>query len=166
MRVSHAAPDAVRRPRRWRPLGAAACAALLGVQAACYSYQPLQFGAVPSDRRVAVVLNDSGRAALAERVGSAMEYLDGRVVGTRGDSLVLSVFKTRDLRGDEARWTGEAVAIPNTGIAGYRNRAISKSRSLLLTATMVGVFLVVTSRSLDVFGDPKGEDPVPPPDDS
>lgn len=151
-----------RRWRHWRRFVGGLCAAALSLQVGCYSYQPLQTGVPATGSRIAVVLNDRGRATLGDRLGSAIDKVDGLLVEGDGASVTLEVYRTMDLRGNAATWTGERVQLPKDGITGYQGRQFSKRRTFLLVGTVVGVIVgAALATNLDLFsffpkGDPGG----------
>ena len=141
--------------RRWRygrRFVGGLCAAALLLQMGCYTYQPLQTSVPATGARIAVVLNDRGRAMLGDRLGAAIDKVDGLLVEGGGENVTLEVYRTMDLRGNAATWTGERVQLPKDGITGYQGRQFSKRRTFLLVGTVVGV-IVATALvvNLDLF---------------
>ena len=142
-----------RRSRYWRRFVGGLCAAALSLQVGCYSFLPLQTSVPASGQRIAVVLNDRGRALLGDRLGPAVDKVDGLLVEGDSMSVTLEVFRTHDLRGGDATWTGERVQVPRDGITGYQERSLDRRRTFLLTATIVGVIAAsVLLANLDVLG--------------
>lgn len=138
--------------RVWRRFVGCVCAGLLAMQIGCYSYLPLQTSMPATGRRIAVVLNDRGRALVSEKLGSAMDKVDGLLVSAGESSVTLEVYRTTDLRGNEASWTGEKVQLPKDGITGYQERQLSKKRTTLLVAgVVVGITAMMTMANLNIF---------------
>ncbi|MBI2407628.1 MAG: hypothetical protein HYV19_04955 [Gemmatimonadetes bacterium] len=134
-----------------RLVGAIAVVAL-ALQMGCYSYHPLQLSVPTAGQRIAVLLNDRGRALVSDRLGSAIDKVDGLLVASGGQAITLEVYRTLDLRGSAASWTGERVEVPRDGIAGYQEREFSKRRTIILTAVVVGVIAVsILSVNLNLF---------------
>ena len=151
-----------------RRLVGAVCAGLLVFQWGCFSYLPVQSAPPAVAERVAVVLNDRGRADLAERLGAGVDRVEGTVLERTEGAVVLAVSGLKDIRGGASQWSGETVAIPNSAILGYRPRQLSKGKTALLVgATVFVIGALAFGVSLDVFGDerPDGGDTVDPPDD-
>lgn len=149
-----------RRWRLWRRFVGGLCAAALSLQMGCYTYQPLQTGVPATGSRIAVVLNDRGRATLGDRLGSAIDKVDGLLVEGDGSEVTLEVYRTIDLRGNAATWTGERVQLPRDGITGYQGRQFSKRRTFLLVGTVVGVIVATAlTVNFDLFGGFSREDP-------
>jgi hypothetical protein len=151
-----------RRWRLWRRFVGGLCAAALSLQMGCYTYQPLQTSVPATGQRIAVILNDRGRATLGDRLGSAIDKVDGLLVEGGGENVTLEVYRTRDLRGSAATWTGERVQLPKDGITGYQGREFSRRRTILLVGSVVAVVVATAlAVNLDLFslfprGDPGG----------
>lgn len=142
-----------RRSRFGRRFVGGLCAATLSLQMGCYTYQPLQTGVPATGSRIAVVLNDRGRAMLGDRLGSAIDKVDGLLVEGDGANVTLEVYRTRDLRGNAATWTGERVQLPRDGITGYQGRQFSRRRTLLLVGSVVAVVVATAlAVNFDLFG--------------
>lgn len=132
-------PSMNRRRRIWRGFVGGLSAVALALQVGCYSYLPPQTSVPATGQRIAVVLNDRGRSNVAERLGSALDKVDGLLVSGDDSNVTLEVYRTLDLRGTAATWTGERVQVSREGITGYQERQFSKKRTALLTVAVVGV---------------------------
>jgi hypothetical protein len=148
-----------------RTVVAALWAIALTVQMGCYAYLPVQ-SAPPPNGVAAVVINDKGRLLLSERMGSLVERIEGQITGRSNGVVTMSVHRVIDVRGNASTWTGEQVTIPEDGIMGYRARKVSKFKTALLIGVTVAVVVLTLGTSLDLFGDPKGDDPSGPPQQS
>ncbi len=147
-------------PRVWRRFVGGLCAATLVLQMGCYTYKPLQTGVPATGQRIAVVLNDRGRSLLGDRLGSSIDKVDGLLVEDDGASVSLEVYRTMDLRGNAATWTGERVQVPRDGITGYQERQFSKRRTYLLVGTVVGVIAATAlAVKFDLFSGFVRDDP-------
>src|SRR3972149_7007665 len=113
-------PSMNRRARCWRRFIGGLCATALLLQAGCYTYQPLQTSVPATGRRIAVLLNDRGRFALGDKLGASVDKIDGLLVEVDSMGIALEVYRTTDLRGNEAAWTGERVDVPRKAITGYQ----------------------------------------------
>lgn len=138
----------------------------LAVQMACYSYAPIQSAPPPEARDVGIVVNDRGRTLLGDRVGSLVDRIDGKLLRSDSVNLTLEVHRVTDLRGSASTWTGETVVIPREAILGYRQRKLSKFKTLLVVAVAVAAVIVTATRSLDIFGDGKDDPGGNPPQTS
>jgi hypothetical protein len=149
-----------RRARWWRRFIGGLCAAALALQVGCYTYLPLQTSVPATGKRIAVLLNDRGRFALGDKLGAAVDKIDGLLVGVDSAGIALEVYRTKDLRGNEAAWTGERVYVPKESITGFQERQFSKRRTFLLVGSMVGAVLASALLvNLNVFGGFSHEEP-------
>ena len=149
-----------RRTRSGRRFVGGLSAVALVLQVGCYSFLPLQTSTPATGKRIAVVLNDRGRSMLGDRLGQAVDKVDGLLVEGDGQSVTLEVFRTMDLRGNAASWTGERVQLPRDGITGYQERQFSKRRTYLLVGSVVAVVVVTAlTVNFDLFSGFTREDP-------
>jgi hypothetical protein len=147
-----------------RMTGVALCATI-GLQWGCYTYQPVQSAPPAVQERMAVTLSDRGRLALADRLGSNVEQVEGVLLGQDSAGVVVAVARVTDVRGGSALWSGEEVTIPTDAILGYRTRTLSKAKTFLLAGGLVATLGVLTfGTTLDVFGGDQPEGgPIRPP---
>ncbi len=157
-------PSMNRRARTWRRFVGGLCAVTLSLQMGCYTFKPLQTSVPATGNRIAVLLNDRGRFSLGDRLGAAVDKVDGLLVVADSESVTLEVYRTTDLKGTSSSWTGERVRVPKDALSGYQEREFSKKRTWLLVGASVGavavVFLMV---NLNVFGGLSKADPGAPP---
>lgn len=153
-------PSMNRRGRyRRRFVGGLAAVSLL-LQIGCYTFKPLQTSVPVTGNRMAVVLNDRGRFALGDKLGAAVDRVDGLLVEVDSMGVTLEVYRTTDLRGTDATWTGERVRVPKDAIVGYQERQFSKRRTYLLVGTVVGVIAAtILMVNLDLFSGVTHPDP-------
>lgn len=136
-------------------------AGALALQMGCYSYLPVQ-SAPPTDpkaERVAIVINDRGRALLSERVGPMVEQIEGHIDKHENGTVTMAVYRVKTLRGDYSTWTGEQVQIPDDAVLGYRPRKVSKIKTALFVGGLVLALVASLRTSLDIFGPPPSERP-------
>lgn len=158
------ASPTIRRSRVSRRIVGGLCAVTLFLQMGCYSYRPLQTGVPATGQRIAVVLNDRGRAALGDRVGPAVDVVEGLLVSASAESVELEVYRTTDLRGRDASWTGEKLQVSKEFVSGYRERFLSKRKTYLLAGTVLGaVVLSAMLTNFDLFNGWIHADPTTPP---
>ena len=157
-------PSMNRRTRSWRRFVGGLCTVSLLLQMGCYTFKPLQTSVPATGNRIAVVLNDRGRFALGDRLGSAVDKVDGLLVGVDSSMVTLEVYRTTDLRGNTASWTGERVQVPKDAISGYQERQFSKRRTWILVGTTVGAVVVsMLMVNLNLFSGFTHTDPGTPP---
>jgi hypothetical protein len=149
-----------RRASAWRRfVGGLSTAALL-LQMGCYTFQPLRLSMPATGTRVAVAINDRGRFLLANRLGSSVDKIDGLLVSADSMNVTFDVYRTTDMRGTSASWTGERVQVPRDAITGYQERKFSKARTALLVGSIVGVIAVVAlTTNFDLFSGFKPDEP-------
>lgn len=153
-------PSMNRRARSGRRFIGGLCAVTLSLQIGCYTFQPLQTSVPATGTRIAVMINDRGRVALSDRLGSAVDKIDGLLVGVDSMNVTLEVYGTTDMRGTHASWTGERIQVPKDAITGYQERQFSRRRTYILVGTMVGVVLATMLMvNLNVFGGLSHSDP-------
>ncbi len=141
------------RARNWRRFVGGLCAVTLSLQIGCYTFKPLQTSVPATGNRIAVVVNDRGRFALGDRLGSTVDRVDGLLVAVDSMNATLEVYRTTDLRGNQTTWTGERVQVPKDAISGYQERQFSKRRTYILVGTMVGAVLAsMLLVNLNLFG--------------
>lgn len=152
--------------RSIRPVVVAVWSWSLLLQIGCFSYQPIQTQTPPVSQRVAIVLNDRGRALLTDRVGPMLHRIEGDIVSRQNGEVTLSVSQVVDLRGNTTIWTGEQVIIPEDAVMGYQPRKLSKVKTLLLAGAIVLGIAATIKGALDIFGTPKEGLPGDPPSQS
>ena len=125
----------------------------------CYESLPLQRGTPSAAQRVELVLNDRGRAAVADKLGAAVDKIEGTVVGEDANSYTMSVFHVSTLSGPGSTWTGQQVAIAKDGTTGFQVRRLNKSRTALLAGGVVVGLVGIFAKSLNLGG--PGAEPSP-----
>lgn len=129
----------------------------------CYRLQAVVGDAVPATgTRVALYLNDAGRAALSGTVGQAIERIEGTLTeqGTEGYSI--SVQHLYFLQGGVQIWSGETVRVRKEQVQSFAERRLARGRTIALGAVGVGSVAFMLSRGLFGFG--LGDDPTVPSD--
>ena len=143
--------------RNTRAARAYALAFLLGVSSGCYVYPPVVTTPSPGVE-LRLDLNDRGRVALGKQIGPSAVNVEG-VLQTRPDTAyVLDVTSVTYMRGQTNKWSGEPVTVSKDFVANTTQRTLSKSRTWLTTAAIVGVAAVlIASRGLNGSGgEPSG----------
>jgi len=137
---------------------------LLGFQSGCYTFLPINTVAPSGADRIGVVLNDHGRIAMGPMLGPAVDIVEGSVDRVDSTSIRMQVFRVTTIGGGATNWTGEQVEVPRDGVAGFRERELSRARSWILAGIVVGLLVFATVvLGLDGLGGDAGTDPCVPP---
>jgi len=131
-----------------RRAGAILAGASLLLQLGCYTLTPTGGVIPPTGTRVAVSLNDAGRAVLGSLLGSEIDQVEGYLLQKDSTRLTLGVTATRSLRGGEQVWSGEKVEIKTTYITNTYERQFSKEKTLIASAIGVGALVFILTRAL------------------
>lgn len=119
----------------------------------CYQSLPTQQGPAPVATKVWVFLNDQGRAALSDRLGIAVDRVEGTVAAADDSVYVLHVSRVYQLSGLSNGWTGEAVRVPRVFTTGFQVRQLDRFRTTMLAGgAAVAVIAFVLTRSLTGTG--------------
>lgn len=111
----------------------------------CYETLPLQQGPPPATVTVRLVLNDKGRIEVSDKLGSAVDKVEGMLTAQNSDSYTIAVSEVYQLGGNSSKWNGEAVTIAKDGTVGYQIHRFNQTRTVVLAAALaaaVVVFLV------------------------
>ena len=126
----------------------------------CFTLQPITTGTAPeSGTRMALVLNDVGRVALAPTVGPEIDRIEGRLVGADSDGYSIAVEHVYFLRGGVQIWSGENVRVGRSQVGSVSERRLSKVRTAAMGAAGAGAVAYMLSRGL--FGSGLGDNPTP-----
>jgi hypothetical protein len=148
--------------------GAASVAALgLLLTLGCYTYTPVSTRPEPGTR-VALDLNDRGRVALGDSIGTSADRIEGILQPQSGDSAyVLRVKSVRYLNGETNNWTDEPLTVRSEHVRSATERRFSRRRTTIAVASSTAAFVafVVSRNFFGIIGpnpDP-GPDPEPGP---
>lgn len=143
-----------RRRAQWKGLVVAA-APLIG---ACYVYSPVMTPQPLPGARLALDLNDQGRAALVTSVGPEVARVEGALVSNTGGEYLIQVSDVRALHGVRTKWSGEAVSFRQEYVKGIRERRLSRGRTAFAVAGLLGAVVgVAASTGLAGFGSGEGD---------
>lgn len=121
---------------------------LLLCAAGCYAYVPVP-SPVPVGTRVAVDLNDQGRADLRGVIGPEIARVEGPLVHNSDTAYVLNVLETRGTAGKLSRWSGETVSLRREYVRAITERRFSRSRTTLaVVAGAASVLAFILTRDL------------------
>ena len=130
--------------RRPPPSGrAAACLALLATQllAGCYTLVPRDPGApAPAPgTRLALDVNDAGRAVLARSLAPGVTRIEGTLVAAPADTLVLALAGYSQIRLPSTRLVGDTLRLWRQHLDGAFERRLSSRRTALVVGAGVAV---------------------------
>lgn len=120
--------------RTWRGRTALLLIGVLSLNA-CYSTRPVAGPPAPETRLV-VDLNDRGRVAYGERIGSSVREVEGIVESASDSAYVLRISTVRYLNGRTDKWAGERFSFAPANLANVRQREFSRSRTTVLGAVL------------------------------
>src|SRR5205809_8147249 len=99
---------------------------------ACYTYQPLTAADPAPGTPLALVLNDQGRAAVADSVGPGVRRVDGTLVRSTKDRWVVAGSELLDIDGRRAKWCGETGGVPRGYVRIPQGEEVSIGRTVLV----------------------------------
>jgi hypothetical protein len=152
-----------RRSRTLRRVLVTASLALTLPQASCYTYGAAYQGRLVPGTRMAFALNDRGRAALGDQIGSRVLQVEGTLLQDNGSSYLVSVAAINTIDGGRSRWGGERITMSHGDVESIRRRDFSRGKTAAAIAVAtVGIAAFIISRNLSVFGIGPSPTPDPP----
>ncbi|MFL5441925.1 MAG: hypothetical protein ACJ79W_22470 [Myxococcales bacterium] len=119
----------------------------------CYTLQPTR-GVTPEiGDKIALDVNDMGRAALGGSMGPEIGQIEGRLLQRDTAQYLIAVSAVRLIRGGEQAWSGEPVRIKPDYVTTTYTRHFAKGRTLALTAVGAGALAFLVTRSIIGGGD-------------
>jgi hypothetical protein len=120
----------------------------------CYETLPLQQGQPPvSKQGVQLTLNDRGRVAVAEKLGTGVSKVEGTITAQDATSYTMAMSHVWQLNGSSTTWNGELVTIPKDASDSYQVRQYNKTRTLALAgAITVAVVVFFVTATLHAGG--------------
>lgn len=160
-RSTHAGP---RNIAARRVIGVALSLACLVSMNGCYAFIPTTTAALPETTPVSVRLTLGGTVAMKETLGDGVNELDGTVLRSSTDSLVLAVDKMYTLAHQAFASSGTTAAIPRPYISDVKVRTFSRKRTVLtLLGALAAAIAAAAAVSAVSSGDPGGGGTIPPP---
>ncbi|MFL5488656.1 MAG: hypothetical protein ACJ8AJ_09255 [Gemmatimonadaceae bacterium] len=132
-----------------RCLGASGIAALVFLTA-CYTYPSRSLAEVPPSAVVSAKLNDVGRVALSEPVGSGIDRISGQVVQQEDTAIRLMVSEVHFLNGLTNKWSGQEVTLRPQYVSVVSQRTYSRQRTM--TAVIFGAVLAAAAFAVGLSG--------------
>lgn len=159
--VHRAAPGfASSRSPAWRRWTAVLLCGVLSLNA-CYSTKPVT-GIPTAASRVVLDLNDQGRLAYGERIGSSVRHVEGVVESATDSALVIRIAAVRYLDGKTHKWSGERFRFGTAHVSRVQQRDFSRSRTALVvagSAAAVAALVAVVKLVGNSQGGTRGEPP-------
>ena len=123
----------------------------------------MQAGVPLVAERVQFVLNDQGRVSLANKLGPAVDKVEGTVLQVNENAYEISVIGITQVGGSSALWNGEQVSVAKDLVSSYAIRRLNRARTTLLVGGVtVGVLAFILGRTLLLGGG--GTEATPPPE--
>jgi hypothetical protein len=113
--------------------------------------------------RVALDLNDRGRAVLADSVGPGPVRVEGLVESLRDSTYLLRVSAVRYAGGATTRWSNETLGVPAGLVRTVRERRFSRGRTAFVSGVAAAAVLAFAI-TRDLFGDGSPTVDRPPPE--
>jgi hypothetical protein len=136
-------------------------AALLPALQACYEYVPIEAASPPVGQLVELRITDQGRVGLADRFGTGLDAIEGRVVSEQPKDFVVNVYRVTQIDGASTQWSGETARVDRTFIGSVRGRQFSHTRTALLAAGAAAVvgYFIINNRLIGGYSGPTGDQP-------
>ncbi|MBC7843986.1 MAG: hypothetical protein H7099_16815 [Gemmatimonadaceae bacterium] len=122
-----------------RSIGVALAVAFLLSVNGCYAFIPTTNPALPERTPVSVHLTLAGTVAMQSTLGAGVNEVDGTVLRSRADSLVLAVENMYTTGRQKFESSGTTAAIPRPYIEDVKVRTFSRKRT---TLTIIGALVL------------------------
>ena len=113
----------------------------------CYAFIPTTNAALPERTPVSVHLTLAGTVALQPTLGAGVNELDGTVLRSSADSLVLAVENMYTVGRQKFESSGTTAAIPRPYIEDVKVRTFSRKRT---TLTIIGALVLAIAAAAGV----------------
>ncbi len=107
--------------------------------AGCFDYRDMATSDVPAGRDVRITLTSEGREKLANRIGTSVRSVTGRVRGVDSSAVTVALSRTTLTDGTDAPWAGEQVTIPTSYIESTEQRTLSAPKTVGALLIIAGV---------------------------
>jgi hypothetical protein len=118
-------------------------ALLILFTAGCFDYSNAETTRVPPGRDVQVSITPEGRRDLANRIGTNVRAVSGRLRGSDSASITIAMEHTTLLDGSTAPWSGEQVVIPTRDMEDIQERTLSKPKTVGILALVTGASVAI-----------------------
>jgi hypothetical protein len=146
-----------------RSIGVVLATAPLLLMNACYAFIPTTSTTLAAPTPVSVHLTLGGTVALQSTLGAGVNELDGTVVRSTPDTLVIEVESMYTIGRQKFGSSGTTASLPRPYIEEVKVRTFSRKRSVLMAlASLAAVLAAAAGVSAVASGDPGGGGVVPP----
>jgi hypothetical protein len=128
----------------------------------CYAFIPTTSTTLAPTTPITVELTLGGTVALADVVGQNVSEVEGNVVRSSADSLVVAVENTYTTQRQKFASSGTQVTLPRSYIQVVKVRTFSRKRTVLLVAGSVAGAAVAAAAVSAGSSSSSGEPPPPP----
>ncbi|MDZ7632460.1 MAG: hypothetical protein U5K74_14205 [Gemmatimonadaceae bacterium] len=112
------------------------------VMSGCYAYVPTTSAVIPATTPVTIRLSLAGTAALQSTIGQGVNEVEGAIVRSSADTVVVAVENTYTSTRQKFSSSGTEAAIPRPFIEDVKVRTFSRKRTILTIAGGVGLAAV------------------------
>jgi hypothetical protein len=131
--------------------------------AACYVQRPLSTPVPQAASRIVVQITDTGRVALASKIGPGANAVEGVIVNADESAWDMQVLRVDYRVGPSQPWNGEQVTFPRYALTNASERTFSKKKSWIMALAIAGTALVAAKAFGALgFGGSGNGDPPPP----
>ena len=146
-----------------RSIGVAVSCAMLLTMNGCYAFVPTTNAALPELTPVTVSLTLGGTVAMKQALGDGVNEVEGTVVRSSTDSLVVAVDKMYTVSRQAFASSGTTAAIPRPYINDVKVRTFSRKRTVITVLIAIAAAIAAGAvASAAVSGDPGGGTQPPP----
>lgn len=131
--------------------------------AACYVQRPLSTPVPQAESRLVVQITDTGRVALAQKIGPGASAIEGVVVSADESAWDMHVLRVDYRVGPSQPWNGERVTFPRYALTNASERTFSKKKSWIMALAITGTALLAAQvfGALGIGGSGNGDPPPP-----
>ena len=129
----------------WRSVVRATAVGLLPLATGCFAYAPARGVILRPDSEVRAHLGTPLKVDAGAVSVNNVQMVDGRVVRSGSDSLVLSAMRLSSSSGQQFPGDAVTVAIPRASLSSLEQRRFSPERTALVVGTTALMYLLIQS---------------------
>lgn len=114
----------------------------------CYSLVRVPSGSPAPGVRVALEVNDAGRAALGGSIGPEVDRIEGTLIERDNGEYLLGVSSVSLLRGGVQTWKGEKVVVKPEFVSNVYERKFDALRTGVTAAVLAGAVTYIATQGL------------------